>query len=48
VIGRFKRIIGRRLRSRDWTRQQTEARLGCQILNRMAALRMPMSVAAIT
>jgi len=48
VIGRFKRIIGRRLRSRELRRQRTEARLGCQILNRMAALGTPMSVPALT
>ncbi|HEV2131274.1 MAG TPA: hypothetical protein VGR27_09230 [Longimicrobiaceae bacterium] len=43
---RFKGCIGRVLRSRKLKRQQTEARLGSKILNRMAALGMPHSVPA--
>jgi hypothetical protein len=46
AIWRFKSCIGRILRSRELTNQQTEARLGSQILNRMAALGMPQSVPA--
>lgn len=45
ALGRFKRIIGRVLRSRKLANQQTEARLGCQILNRMRQLGMPASYA---
>jgi hypothetical protein len=44
-IYRFKRLIGRVLRSREPSRQRTEARLGCQILNRMLRLGMPESYA---
>jgi hypothetical protein len=47
AIGRFKGCIGRMLRSRELKNQQTEARLGCKILNRMAALGMPQSVPAM-
>lgn len=35
---RFKQIFGGRLRSRDPDSQETEARLGCNILNRMLQL----------
>ena len=45
ALGRFKQIIGRVLRSRERSRQRTEARLGCQILNRMTQLGMPESYA---
>lgn len=45
AICRFKRIIGRVLRSRALSCQRTEARLGCQILNRMTQLGMPESYA---
>jgi len=38
---RFKHIVGREFRARSWGGQQTEARLGCCILNRMTALGMP-------
>jgi hypothetical protein len=41
---RFKRIIGDRLRSRSPERQQTEAMIGVNILNRITALGMPDSV----
>lgn len=44
AIRRFKGCIGRALRSRELKNQQSEARLGCKILNRMAALGMPQSV----
>ncbi len=46
AIRRFKSGIGRSLRSRELPNQQTEARLGCKLLNRMAALGMPQSVPA--
>ena len=42
---RYKRIIGDRLRSRSPERQQTEALIAVDILNRMAAFGMPNSVA---
>ena len=42
---RYKRIIGDRLRSRSPERQQTEAMIGVNILNRMTTLGMPDSVA---
>lgn len=45
ALGRFKRIIGRVLRSREFLRGCTEVRLGCQILNRMGQLGMPESYA---
>jgi hypothetical protein len=41
---RFKRIIGDRLRSRSSERQQTEAMIGVNILNRITTLGMPDSV----
>lgn len=47
-IYRFKRLIGRVLRARSFPAQRTEARLGCQILNRMLALGRPESYAVET
>jgi transposase len=41
---RYKTIIGRRLHARTLPSQQTEAKLGCNILNRMTSLGMPVSV----
>jgi DDE family transposase len=40
---RYKTIIGNKLKSRKDENQQTEARLGCSILNKMASLGMPIS-----
>lgn len=48
ALYRFKQIIGRVLRSRNRPNQRTEARLGCQILNRMTRLGMPQSYAVAT
>lgn len=45
ALFRFKQLIGGVLRSRDLPRQRTEARLGCQILNRMRQMGMPESYA---
>jgi hypothetical protein len=42
-ISRFKRILGPRLKARDWQGQQVEARIGCSILNRMIHLGKPES-----
>ena len=44
AIGRYKSIIGRRLRARSFAAQRTEVALGCSILNRMLACARPKSV----
>ena len=44
AMGRYKSIIGRRLRARSFTAQQTEVALGCDVLNRMLACARPKSV----
>jgi len=41
---RYKTIIGRRLHARTLPNQQTEAKIGCNVLNRMTRLGMPVSV----
>ena len=46
AISRFKRIIGRSLRSRTIASQRTEARIACSILNAMTQLGMPNSYRA--
>jgi len=46
AIYRYKTIIGRKLHSRDFDNQQTEAKLGCNILNKMFKIGMPISVPA--
>jgi hypothetical protein len=45
-MGRFKGIIGPKLRSRKLESQKVEAMVGCAILNRMAALGTPTTLAA--
>jgi hypothetical protein len=40
---RYKTIIGRRLQARTLYNQKTEAKIGCNVLNRMARLGMPAS-----
>jgi hypothetical protein len=40
---RYKTIIGRRLHTRTLPNQRTEAKIGCNVLNRMTALGMPAS-----
>jgi transposase len=40
---RYKTIIGRRLQARTLSNQKTEAKIGCNVLNRMARLGMPAS-----
>lgn len=35
AIGRYKALIGRRLRARSFAAQQTEVEIGCAVLNRM-------------
>jgi hypothetical protein len=44
AIGRYKAIIGRRLRARWFGAQQTEVAIGCTVLNRMLACARPKSV----
>ena len=44
AIGRYKSIIGRRLRARSFNAQQMEVAIGCDILNRMLACARPKSV----
>lgn len=38
AIGRYKRILGNRLHSREFTRQCQEAIIGCSILNKMTCI----------
>jgi hypothetical protein len=40
---RYKTIIGRRLQARTLPKQRTEAKIGCNVLNRMARFGMPIS-----
>jgi transposase len=44
AIGRYKSIIGRRLRARSFAAQQTEVAIGIAVLNRMLACARPKSV----
>jgi hypothetical protein len=43
VMFRYKTIIGRHFRARTPPNQLTEAKIGCDVLNRMTALGMPAS-----
>jgi lysozyme family protein len=45
-MGRFKGIIGPKLRGRKIESQKVEAMIGCAILNRMAALGTPTTLTA--
>jgi len=47
VIGRYKNILGPRLRARKLVNQQVEARIGCAILNRMIHLAKPESYKSV-
>lgn len=47
AMARYKRIVGRVLSARTLVRQQVEARIGVEILNRMLALGMPESYPVI-
>jgi hypothetical protein len=40
---RYKTIIGRRLQAQTLSKQKTEAKIGCNVLNRMAGLGTPAS-----
>ena len=44
AMGRYKGVIGQRLRARSFLAQQTEAAIGVAILNRMLACGRPKSV----
>jgi transposase len=44
AVFRYKTIIGRRLHARTLPNQRTEAKIGCNVLNRMTSLGMPASV----
>ena len=44
TMGRYKGLIGPRLRSRGFAAQQTEAAIGVAVLNRMLAAGRPNSV----
>jgi transposase len=44
AIGRYKSIIGTRLKARSFAAQQTEVAIGCGVLNRMLACARPKSV----
>ena len=44
AIGRYKSIIGRRMRARSFAAQQTEVAIACAMLNRMLACARPKSV----
>jgi len=44
AIYRYKTMIGRRLCARNLLNQRTEAKIGCNALNRMTSLGMPVSV----
>jgi hypothetical protein len=43
-VYRYKNILGRRLRARTLPNQRTEAKVGCNVLNRMTRLGMPISI----
>jgi hypothetical protein len=44
AVYRYKTIIGRRLCARGLLNQRNEAKIGCNVLNRMTSLGMPVSV----
>lgn len=41
---RYKRIVGGKLHSREYKRQETESQIGCLVLNNLSSLGMPKSV----
>jgi len=43
AVSRFKALPGAKLGSRRFENRQVEARVKCQVLNRMAALGLPVS-----
>lgn len=48
MMGRYKAIIGPRLRARDWRGQRTEAAVAVAVLNRMLGAARPNSVRTST
>ena len=44
AVYRYKTIIGRRLQARILPKQRIEAKIGCNVLNRMTSSGMPISV----
>jgi transposase len=46
-VYRYKTIIGRRLHARTLPNQRTEAKIGCNVLNRMTGLGLPISVRVV-
>jgi hypothetical protein len=46
-VYRYKSIIGRRLHARTLPNQRIEAKIGCNVLNRMTMLGLPVSVRVI-
>ena len=44
AMSRFKAILGRRLHARTLPNQKTEAKIACNVLNRMTSLGVPVSV----
>jgi hypothetical protein len=40
-MGRWKAVIGPKLKTRNFTSQKTEANIGVRVLNRMTALGRP-------
>jgi hypothetical protein len=40
---RYKTIMGRKLQARTLPNQKVEAKIGCNVLNRMTGLGMPVS-----
>ena len=47
TVGRYKGIIGSKLRSRDFEAQKNEIKIGCKILNTMVNLGTPLHPAMI-
>ncbi len=48
TMGRYKAVIGARLRARGFAAQQTEVAIGVEVLNRMLAAGRPDSVRRTT
>src|SRR6185312_2913941 len=44
---RYKTIIGRRLHARTLPSQRTEAKIGCNVLNQMTNLGMPVTIRVV-
>ena len=44
AMHRYKTVVGRRLHARTLPNQQTEAKIGCNVLNQMSMLGMPATV----